>query len=238
MIVYPAIDLMGGRAVRLRQGDPDRRTTVGDDPVALARRWVASGARWLHVVDLDAALAGAPRHLDLVADICRATGVPVQVGGGLRTPDHLRAAFDAGASRVVLGTAALDDDLLAAAVAEFGDRLTASVDARDGRVAADGWRRIAPRTVLDHGRRLAAAGVRRLIYTDVARDGMLGGPDVTVLAELVRATGVAVIASGGIASADDLRAVAAAGAEGAIVGRALYEGRLTLAEALAAAGAA
>ncbi|MDR7456646.1 MAG: 1-(5-phosphoribosyl)-5-[(5-phosphoribosylamino)methylideneamino]imidazole-4-carboxamide isomerase [Armatimonadota bacterium] len=238
MTVYPAIDLMGGRAVRLRQGDPARRSTVGHDPVALARHWAAAGARWLHVVDLDAAMAGAPRHLALVAELCRVAAVPVQLGGGLRTIEDLRAAFDAGAARAVLGTAALDDALLAAAVGEFGDRLAVAVDARGGRVAADGWRRISSRTAIEHARRLAAVGVRRLVYTDVARDGMLGGPDVATLEALVRATGVAVIASGGIASADDLRAVAAAGAEGAIVGRALYEGYLTLAEALAAAGAA
>jgi phosphoribosylformimino-5-aminoimidazole carboxamide ribotide isomerase len=238
VIVYPAIDLMEGRVVRLRQGDPGRRTTVADDAVEVARRWVAQGARWLHVVDLDAALAGGPRHLPLVAAVCRAAAVPVQLGGGLRTLDDLRAAFDGGVSRAVLGTAALDGDLLAAAVAEFGDRLAVAIDARDGRVAAHGWRRTSQAPVADHARRLVAAGVSRLIYTDVARDGMLTGPNVVALAALIAETGLPVIASGGIASADDLRTVADAGAEGAIVGLALYDGRLALADALAAAGSA
>lgn len=239
MIVYPAIDLMDGRAVRLRQGDAARRMEVGDDPVALARRWAADGAAWLHVVDLDGALGGAPRHLDLVQRICGAVAVPVQVGGGLRTVADLRAAFASGAARAILGTAALAPQFLSAAVAEFGDRIAVALDAREGRVALNGWQTTSALTVLDAAARLVGAGASRLIYTDVTRDGMLAGPDLAGLAAVMDRARVPVILSGGITSLADLQAAAAAGAEGAIVGRALYDGRLSLADAVRAmAGAA
>lgn len=239
MIIYPAIDLMDGRAVRLRQGDAARRMEVGDDPVALARRWAADGAAWLHVVDLDGALGGAPRHLDLVQRICGAVAVPVQVGGGLRTVADLRAAFASGAARVILGTAALVPQFLSAAVAEFGDRIAVALDAREGRVAVNGWQTTSALTVLDAAARLVGAGASRLIYTDVTRDGMLAGPDLAGLAAVMDRARVPVILSGGFTSLADLQAAAAAGAEGAIVGRALYDGRLSLADAVRAiAGAA
>jgi phosphoribosylformimino-5-aminoimidazole carboxamide ribotide isomerase len=233
-VVYPAIDLRGGRAVRLRQGDPARETMVGADPVGVARRWAAEGAAWLHVVDLDGALHGTPRHLSLVGRICRGVGVPVQVGGGLRTMTDLRGAFDAGAGRAILGTGALAPDLLAEAVAAFGDRIAVALDARDGRVAVAGWQQLSALPILDAVRRLADAGVARVIYTDIARDGMLTGLNVEGLRQVVAATDMPVIASGGIAAVDDLRAAQAAGAEGAIIGRALYDGRVTLAGALSA----
>lgn len=236
MTVYPAIDLMAERAVRLRQGDPARRTVVGDDPVAVARRWEREGAAWLHVVDLDGAMQGAPRQLDLVGRMCRAVTIPVQVGGGLRTLDDLRAVFDAGAARAVIGTAAFSGDLAAGAATWFGDRVAVALDARDGMIVIEGWRRTSAVPVLDAARSLVEAGVVRFIYTDVTRDGMLDGPNLDGLRRLVAAAGVPVIASGGITTADDVRAVLAAGAEGVIIGRALYDGRLSLVEALAAAG--
>jgi phosphoribosylformimino-5-aminoimidazole carboxamide ribotide isomerase len=207
---------------------------VGSDPVALARRWAAEGATWLHVVDLDGALDGTPRHLDLVGRICRAVAAAVQLGGGLRTMADLHAAFAAGAARAVLGTAALAPDLLAAAVAEFGDRIAVALDARDGRIAVAGWQRTSAVPVLDAARHLGAARVARVIYTDISRDGMLAGPNVDGLRRLVSAAAMPVIASGGIAAIADLRAAQAAGAEGAIVGRALYDRRFGLTEALAA----
>lgn len=236
MTVYPAIDLMAERAVRLRQGDPARRTVVGDDPVAVARRWEREGAAWLHVVDLDGAMQGAPRQLDLVGRMCRAVTIPVQVGGGLRTLDDLRAVFDTGAARAVIGTAAFSGDLAAGAATWFGDRVAVALDARDGMIVIEGWRRTSAVPVLDAARSLVEAGVVRFIYTDVTRDGMLDGPNLDGLRRLVAAAGVPVIASGGITTADDVRAVLAAGAEGVIIGRALYDGRLSLVEALAAAG--
>lgn len=236
MTVYPAVDLMADEAVRLLQGDPLRKVAAAGDPVTLARRWADEGARWLHVVDLDGALAGSPRHLDVVERICDAVPVPVQLGGGLRSLDDVRAAFDAGASRVILGTAAFDEEVLQGALARFGDRIAVALDAQEGAVAVEGWRWRAPLSVLDAARRLAAAGVARFVYTDVIRDGMLAGPDLEGLRRLRGEVTVPVILSGGIGTAEDIRAAAAAGAEGIIVGRALYEGRITLAQALAAAG--
>lgn len=236
MIVYPAIDLMAERTVRLRQGDPSRRTEVGGDAVAVAQRWEREGARWLHVVDLDGAMRGAPRQLDLVGRICRTVTIPVQVGGGLRTLDDLRAVFDAGAARAIIGTAAFTGDLAAGAADRFGDRIVVALDARDGMIVIEGWTRTSAVPMLDATRPLVAAGVARFIYTDVTRDGMLDGPNLDGLQRLVAAAGAPVIASGGITTVDDLHSVAAAGAEGVIIGRALYDGRLSLAEALATAG--
>jgi len=234
MIIYPAIDLMSDSAVRLRQGDPGRRIAVGDDPVALARRWAAEGARWLHLVDLDGAMAGAPRHLDLVRRICGAVSIPVQVGGGLRTVADLRAIFEAGAARAILGTAAVAGDLLPEAIAQFGDGIAVALDARGDLVAIEGWQQTSAVPVLEAARSMAKAGVARFIYTDVSRDGMLAGPNLAGLASLIAEVPVPVILSGGIATPDDLRAAAAAGAEGAVVGRALYDGRIRLDEALRA----
>jgi phosphoribosylformimino-5-aminoimidazole carboxamide ribotide isomerase len=231
--VIPAIDLLGARAVRLRQGDPNRSTEVGGDPVEVARRWETEGAAWLHVVDLDGALQGTPEHRDLIGRICRAVRIPVQVGGGLRTLAALRAVFDAGAARAILGTAALAPHLAARALAEFGDRLAVALDARAGHIAVDGWQRTTGVAVADAARTLADAGATRFIYTDVASDGMLTGPDLSGLRALIHAVPVPVIASGGITTLDDLRSVRAAGAEGAVVGRALYDGRLRLADAVA-----
>jgi phosphoribosylformimino-5-aminoimidazole carboxamide ribotide isomerase len=227
---------MAGEAVRLQQGDPSRRIAAAGDPVALALRWADEGARWLHVVDLDGALAGSPRHLDVVERICDAVPVPVQYGGGLRSLQDIGAAIDAGASRVILGTAAFDGDVLQGALARFGGRIAAALDARDGAAAVEGWRRISPLSVLDAARRLSAAGVARFVYTDVARDGMVLGPDLEGLRRLRDEVAVPVILSGGVGTPEDVRAAAVAGAEGVIVGRALYERRITLAQALAAAG--
>jgi phosphoribosylformimino-5-aminoimidazole carboxamide ribotide isomerase len=235
-VLYPAIDLMAGQAARLRQGDPSRRTLFDADPAAIARRWEAEGARWLHVVDLDGALVGTPRHLAIVRRICGAVRIPVQVGGGLRSMADLRAVFDAGAARAILGTAAFVGDLLSEALAAFGTRIAVALDARAGQVAIEGWRRTWHLPVVEAARRLAARGAPRFVYTDVAADGMLLGPNLDGLRRLLAATPVPVIAAGGIATIEHLRHVAAAGAEGAVVGRALYDGGLALGAALAAVG--
>lgn len=235
MTVYPAIDLMAGSAVRLRQGDPARQVVVAQDPVSLARRWEAEGADWLHLVDLDGAFSGHPCHLDLIGRICGAVEIPVQVGGGLRSLVDVDAVMAAGAARAILGTAALQVGLLEEALARFGDRIVAALDARDGMVVTEGWQCTSRASVVETARRLAAAGVHRFVYTDVACDGMLAGPNMSGLAAVVAASRVPVVLSGGIATLDYLRRAEAAGADGAIVGRALYDGRFTLAEAVAAA---
>ncbi|MDR7481404.1 MAG: 1-(5-phosphoribosyl)-5-[(5-phosphoribosylamino)methylideneamino]imidazole-4-carboxamide isomerase [Armatimonadota bacterium] len=232
MIVYAAIDLRGGRAVRLRQGDPAREDVFADDPVAVARRWAAEGAAWLHLVDLDGALAGAPRHVDAIGRICAAVPVPVQVGGGLRRLADVETVLAAGAARAILGTAALAGPLLRQAVRRFGEQIAVSLDVRRGAVAVCGWQAVTAFPVLEAARRVVADGAPRVIYTDVTRDGMLAGPDLGGLAALVRALPVPVILAGGVTTPDDVRAAGAAGAEGVIVGRALYEGRLRLAELL------
>jgi phosphoribosylformimino-5-aminoimidazole carboxamide ribotide isomerase len=227
--VYPALDVLDGRVVRLSEGRREHVTVEGGDPVAAAERFVAEGATWLHLVDLDGAFSGKP-DLGLVGRVA-AAGVPVQVGGGYRTLDLIDAALAAGAARVLVGTAALDDAFLATAVAQFEDAVAVAVDARDGRVAVDGWTREATRTPVDLARRCAAAGVRRLLVTSTGRDGTLAGPDLPLL-RAVSAAGLPVIAAGGIATLDDLRALRRLGYEGAVTGSAVWLGRFSLAEAV------
>jgi len=232
--VIPAIDLQGGRAVQLAQGDFERSTVFGDDPPAVARRWEAAGAELVHVVDLDGAREGGPRQLSLVGQIVRAIGVPVQLGGGLRSADDVEAAFAEGVAQVVLGTAALEDAaLLDASVERFGERIAVGIDARDGRVAIRGWRDLSDRDALGFAQALATRGVRTIVYTDIVRDGMLGGPNVAATGRMVAAVPeVEVIASGGVSRPDDLLALAGTGARGAIVGTAIYTGAVDLAKAI------
>lgn len=234
MILYPAIDIRGGRCVRLVEGDFSRETAYDADPSHAARRWAAAGAEWLHVVDLDGAVSGAPVNRDAVERIRGAVSTPIQLGGGLRTLAHLDEAFAIGIDRAILGTAALrDPGLVGSAVARWGDRIAVALDARDGRLATDGWLGQTEARAIDVARKLAQANVRHFIFTDIGRDGVLAGPNLASLAELVDAVDAHVIASGGISSVADIEAAAAAGASGAIIGRALYEGRIDLAQALA-----
>jgi phosphoribosylformimino-5-aminoimidazole carboxamide ribotide isomerase len=238
LILYPAIDIRNGRAVRLAQGDYDRETAYDDDPVVAARRWADDGARWLHVVDLDGARAGEPVNLEHVRRIVAAVGVPVQLGGGLRDSKKVEEAISSGAERVVLGTAAVKDPDLAAAIAALhGERIVASVDARSGKVAAEGWTEDSELQTTEVVAALAERGIRRFVYTPVDVDGLMEGPDLDSLREVAEATQGEVIYSGGIGTLEDLRAVAALGIEnvvGVIVGRALYERRFTVAEGQAA----
>lgn len=239
MDLFPAIDIRHGRVVRLSQGEATRQTVYGEDPVAVAERFAGEGATWIHVVDLDRAF-GAGENLAVVRRIVALVGrrVRVQLGGGLRTVELVREGLEQGVSRAVIGTAAaIDPAIVPGAVAALGaDRIAVGIDARDGRAAIRGWTETSDLTAEALARRVAGEGVRTVIYTDVARDGMLTGPDLDGALRL-QATGVSVIASGGIAGAGDVRAAREAGLAGAIVGRALYEGRLTLAEALEAAKA-
>jgi phosphoribosylformimino-5-aminoimidazole carboxamide ribotide isomerase len=235
LILYPAIDIREGRAVRLIQGDYDRETAYDDDPVVAARRWVDGGARWLHVVDLDGAKAGEPINLDHVRRIVAAVDVPVQLGGGLRDSKKVEEAISAGAERVVLGTAAVRDPELAAAIAAaHGDRVVVSVDSRSGKVAAEGWTESSDLETAEVVSALTERGVRRFVFTPVEVDGLMEGPDVDSLREVAKATDAELIYSGGVGSLDHLRALAELGLGnlgGVIVGRALYEGRFSIAEA-------
>jgi phosphoribosylformimino-5-aminoimidazole carboxamide ribotide isomerase len=236
VILYPAIDIRGGRCVRLIEGDFGRETAYDPDPAAAARRWVDAGAEWLHVVDLDGAVEGTPVNRAAVERIRAAVEVPIQLGGGLRSLTDLEAAIAAGINRAVLGTIALrDPELVISAVARWGDHIAVALDSRDGRLATDGWMGQTEARAVEVARRLARARVRHFIYTDIRRDGTLAGPNVEGLRELSEAVDSDVIASGGISSIDDIMAVSAAGASGAIVGRAIYDGRIDLQEAIAAA---
>ena len=240
MILYPAIDIRDGHAVRLAQGDYERETAYDDDPVAAARRWEDAGASWLHVVDLDGARAGEPVNLDHVKRIAAAVGIPIQLGGGLRDSQKVEEAISSGVERVVLGTAALrDPDLAEAIAAAHGDRLVAAVDARGGQVAAEGWTKSSGMTPVALAQILSQRGVDRFIFTPVEVDGMMEGPDLDALRELAEGTEAEVIYSGGVGSIEDLEALASLEMEnlgGVIVGRALYEGRFTVAEAQEALG--
>ena len=227
--VYPALDVLEGRVVRLFEGRRERVTVEGGDPVAAAERFVAAGATWLHLVDLDGAFSGAP-DLGLVERVA-AAGVPVQVGGGYRSLDLIDAALAAGAARVLVGTAALDQAFLAAAAERFAAALVVAVDARDGLVTVSGWTQDSELRAVDLARRCASAGIERLLVTSTGRDGTLAGPDVELL-EDVLGVGLPVVAAGGIATLDDLRVLRRLGCEGAVTGSAIWLGRFSLADAL------
>ncbi|HET8912265.1 MAG TPA: 1-(5-phosphoribosyl)-5-[(5-phosphoribosylamino)methylideneamino]imidazole-4-carboxamide isomerase [Ktedonobacteraceae bacterium] len=233
MLIFPAIDIKDGQCVRLFQGDYDQVTTYGADPVEVALRWQASGASWLHLVDLDGARAGYPVNLDLVRRIRAATSLRIELGGGVRRLEHLEQMLDTGIERVILGTVALTDrELLVRALERWGERVVVGLDARAGLVAVAGWTETSGFRATELARDLSVAGVKRFIYTDIARDGALSGPNLTALQEMQQATTGALIASGGVSSLADLRALNALGIEGAIVGKALYTGAVELGEAI------
>ena len=239
--LYPAIDLRDGQAVRLRQGDFDQSTVFSDDPVDQARRFAADGATSLHVVDLDGALEGQPVHAALVASIAAAFPGTVHLGGGLRSRPAIETALATGVARVVVGTAVIDDhDLLSWAIDRLGDGLVVALDARQGKVATHGWTQVSDRDAVEVATGLVSMGVRRLAYTDINRDGTLGGPNLTALKRLAEAAPpLRLIASGGISSLEDLRRLRdlrIPNLDGVIVGRALYEERFTIAEALEVLG--
>jgi phosphoribosylformimino-5-aminoimidazole carboxamide ribotide isomerase len=234
--VIPAIDLKEGRCVRLRQGRMDEATVYGDDPVAQARRWEAAGAVWLHLVDLDGAFAGAPRNLKAITDIVHASACRVEVGGGIRDLDRVRAYLEAGVARVILGSAAVKNPgLVGEAANAFPGRVVVGIDAVRGRVAVQGWAEVTEVSATDLARRMASLGAAAIIYTDIDRDGMQAGVNLEATREVARASGLPVIASGGVATLDDVRALlplVADGVTGVITGRAIYEGTLDLAEAI------
>ncbi len=238
MILLAAIDILDGKAVRLAQGAFDEQTVYDADPLDAARRWVEGGARALHVVDLDGARSGSPVNLEHIGRIAADAGVPVQVGGGLRTIEAVEDALAAGAGRIVLGTAAFRDvDLLDEAIARHGDRVVVSVDARDGRLATSGWLEQTEIPLEGVIRRLGDRGVRRFVYSSIERDGMLTGPDLEGAKRASTAVRGTLVYSGGVSSLDDLRALKTlrqVNLAGVIVGKALYEGRFSVAEGQAA----
>lgn len=237
MILYPAIDLKGGQCVRLVQGDMSRATVFNADPAAQARDFAAAGCRWLHLVDLDGAFAGKPMNAAAVEAIVGAVDIPCQLGGGIRDRATIEAWLERGIARVILGTAALKNPgLVREACRAHPGRIVVGIDARGGRVATEGWAEVSEMTATELARRFEDAGVAAIVYTDIDRDGVLAGVNATATAALARAVSIPVIASGGVASLDDLKALLAVerdGVAGVISGRALYDGRLDLAAALA-----
>ncbi len=232
--IYPAIDLRNGRCVRLLQGRAEAETVYGEDPVAMARHWQDEGAKVLHVVDLDGAFEGRPAQVELIGRMAAAVDLPVQVGGGLRTDEDVKSLLDAGVSRAILGTRAWQDpDSLARLVERFGDAIAVGIDARDGKVQIKGWTETTDVTAVDLAKKAAALGVATLIVTDTATDGMLTGVNAAAMAAVCDVVRCNVIASGGVASVQDVETLVALGRDnlaGAIVGKALYEKRATLAE--------
>jgi phosphoribosylformimino-5-aminoimidazole carboxamide ribotide isomerase len=238
MRLIPAIDIRGGKCVRLRKGDFADETVFGQDPVAMAERWVGEGARCLHVVDLDGAREGVPCNFALVASIAETVSVPVQMGGGIRTEEVLERVAASRVAKAVLGTSAVDDEAFVVRALEVlgPGRVVAAVDAENGFVKTRGWLEASGVRVLDLARRLAALGIREVLYTDISRDGMMQSMDLEGIRSLAEGSGLEVIASGGVTNLDDLRALRGLeplGVTGVIVGRALYESRFTVAEALA-----
>jgi phosphoribosylformimino-5-aminoimidazole carboxamide ribotide isomerase len=235
--LLPAIDIRRGRVVRLSQGEPTRQTVYGDDPVAVAERFVEEGASWIHVVDLDRAF-GVGENLEIISRMARRVGsrVRLQLGGGFRSVDSLRTGVELGAARIVIGTAAVTDPaFVPAAVAAVGaERLAMGIDARNGFVAVRGWTETSSRPADELARQVIGEGIETVVYTDIGRDGMLSGPDLSG-AVMLQSAGARVIASGGVASANDIRSACEAGLAGVIVGRALYEGRLSVPQGLEAA---
>lgn len=242
MLLYPAIDLMNGQAVRLRQGRAEDKTVYSDDPVAVAHEWEARGGDWLHVVDLDAAFTGAQSNLEIVRRMAASISIPVQLGGGIRDEAAIERALGAGVSRVVIGTRAAEaDDFVGRMVEKFGgERIAVGIDAKDGFVAVRGWTESTKLVAFDLALRAEKAGAGAIIYTDIATDGMLQGPNVQAVKLMVAKTKVPVISSGGVSSAKDLTVLAGVeGLSGAIVGKALFDGLIqgNLREAMAAADA-
>ncbi|MCM3749336.1 1-(5-phosphoribosyl)-5-[(5-phosphoribosylamino)methylideneamino]imidazole-4-carboxamide isomerase [Paenibacillus pasadenensis] len=234
--IYPAIDIRGGKAVRLVQGDYNQETVYNDSPVSAARDWEAAGASWIHLVDLDGAKAGHPVNAELIGEIARSVSVPVQLGGGLRTEADVERLVALGVSRVILGTAAIEDrSFVERVLAKYGDKVAIGIDARNGYVATRGWLETSEVKAEELAKELAAKGAETFIFTDISRDGMMEGPNVEAIRSLAAYSGAKVIASGGVSRIEDLRSLsqyADQGISGAIVGKALYTGAISLADAV------
>ncbi|MBR4153241.1 MAG: 1-(5-phosphoribosyl)-5-[Selenomonadaceae bacterium] len=233
MIIFPAIDLRGGKCVRLIQGDFDKETVYSDDPQATALKWQNLGAKFLHVVDLDGARAGSPQNLSAIKSILNAVKIPIEVGGGIRTIDDMEKLLSLGVRRVILGSVAVENiSLVEEAVKKFGDKIVVGIDARNGFVAVHGWEKSSAVKVGELAKKIVAAGVETIIYTDISKDGMLSGVNAEIFTKLAEESGAQIVASGGVKSIEDIRALKAAKVAGVIVGKAIYTGSLDLKSAI------
>ncbi|HEX5322703.1 MAG TPA: 1-(5-phosphoribosyl)-5-[(5-phosphoribosylamino)methylideneamino]imidazole-4-carboxamide isomerase [Capsulimonadaceae bacterium] len=232
MEIIPAIDIKGGKCVRLTQGKFDQQNLYSNDPVKIAKRWQDEGARRLHIVDLDAARVGMPQNQQIVRDIMRRTGLPVQLGGGIRSGELAQRMINIGVDRVILGTAAATDPLIGEIFRSLGEKAILGLDATNGMVAIQGWAQATSLPAVDFARTMVEKGARRIIFTDIARDGMLNGPNLAAIQEIQRAVSVPIIASGGVSSLKDIQDIKALGVEGVILGKSLYEGTVFLPDAI------
>lgn len=233
MILYPAVDIYNGKCVRLTQGKFDQATVYFENPLDAAKKWAGLGAEWLHVVDLNGALEGKPVNLKPIEEIMTSVNLPIQIGGGIRNEETADIFLTMGAGRVVIGSAAIEDpDLVQVLCVKYEERIAVGLDAKEGKIALHGWKDFAEKGAVETARELAGMGLHHLIYTDISRDGMMTGPNFDAIQKIVNSVGIPVIASGGVSSLEDLKKLKQMGAGGAILGRALYEGKIDLKEAL------
>ena len=238
MRIYPAIDIIDGACVRLVQGDYSKKTKFADDPLEVALRWQSLGGEFIHVVDLDGAKSGNMPNFELISRMATKLDVPIEVGGGIRNIEAVERYLNGGVARVIIGTSALSDpDFVKEAVRRYGSKIAVGIDAKDSMVAINGWEEVSHTSALELASRMADIGVEYIIYTDIATDGMLNGPNVAAMAEMVSGVKTNIIASGGVTGIEDIKALSAVGVEGAIIGKALYTDRINLEDAIAAARA-
>ncbi|MDD6485214.1 MAG: 1-(5-phosphoribosyl)-5-[(5-phosphoribosylamino)methylideneamino]imidazole-4-carboxamide isomerase [Clostridiales bacterium] len=236
MRIYPAIDIKDGSCVRLLQGRFSDVTVYGDSPAEMAKKWESLGGEFIHVVDLDGALKGCGANFEKIKEICASVNVPVQTGGGIRTMEDIENRLSAGVSRVIIGTKAVSDaDFVKRAVEKYAEKIVIGIDAKDGMVAVEGWEKTSDFTAVEFAKKMVDLGVKTIVYTDIATDGTLMGPNVEAMAQMAAAVGADIIASGGVGSLEHIRALVPTGVEGVIVGRALYTGAVKLEEAIRAA---
>ena len=235
MRIYPAIDIKGGNCVRLLQGRFSDVTVYGDNPVDMAKKWESMGGEFIHVVDLDGALKGHGVNAEIIKSICASVNVPVQTGGGIRTMEDIEAKLSCGINRVIIGTKAVSNpEFIREAVAKYGDKIVIGIDAKDGYVAVEGWEKCSEFTSVEFAKRMVDLGVKTIVYTDIATDGTLQGPNVAAMKELASSVSADIIASGGVGNLEHIKSLVDTGVEGVIVGRALYTGNVDLAEAIKA----
>lgn len=233
MRIYPAIDIIGGKCVRLKKGDYSQKTTYAENPIDVAKKWESLGGEFIHVVDLDGAKSGDMPNFELISNIAASVSVPIEVGGGIRDMQCVEKYLNAGVERVILGTSALrNPELVDEAVKKYGSRIAVGIDAKDGMVAVSGWEDVSDVAAVDFAKQMESKGVSCIIYTDIATDGMLMGPNLSAMKEMVKAVNMDVVASGGVTSIKDVESLADIGVEGAIIGKALYTDNIDLKEAI------